>query len=135
MRVSAGVHTHRVEEAGCSNSCSKCSASCCCSSLSRPWRRLACTREHSPWVIAIGYLLFGLIAGALSLWLFPDYLIRSTAGRIAYLALGPVAAGAAVAAIGLWRSKRGVPRYGIDRFAYGYLFALSFALLRHVVAE
>lgn len=92
-------------------------------------------REHSPWVIAIGYLLFGLIAGALSLWLFPDYLIRSTAGRIAYLVLGPVAAGAAVAAIGLWRSKRGVPRYGIDRFAYGYLFALSFALLRHVVAE
>jgi len=92
-------------------------------------------REHSPWVIAIGYLLFGLIAGALSLWLFPDYLIRSTAGRIAYLALGPVAAGAAVAAIGLWRSKRGVPRYGIDRFAYGYLFALSYARLRHVVAE
>ena len=92
-------------------------------------------REHSPGVIAIGYVLFGLVAGALSLWLFPDYLIRSTAGRIAYLALGPVAAGAAVAAIGLWRSKRGVPRYGIDRFAYGYLFALSFALLRHVVAE
>jgi uncharacterized membrane protein YeaQ/YmgE (transglycosylase-associated protein family) len=92
-------------------------------------------REYSPWVIAVGYLLFGLIAGALSLWLFPDYLIRSTAGRIAYLVLGPVAAGAAVAAIGLWRSKRGVPRYGIDRFAYGYLFALSFALLRHGVAE
>jgi hypothetical protein len=92
-------------------------------------------REHRPWVIAVGYLLFGLIAGALSLWLFPDYLIRSTAGRIAYLLLGPVAAGAAVAAIGLWRSKRGVPRYGIDRFAYGYLFALSFALLRHGVAE
>jgi hypothetical protein len=92
-------------------------------------------REHSPWLIAVGYVLFGLAGGALSLWLFPDYLIRSTAGRFAYLALGPVAAGAAVAAIGLWRSKRGVPRYGIDRFAYGYLFALSFALLRHAVAE
>lgn len=92
-------------------------------------------REHSPWLIALGYLLFGLAGGALSLWLFPDYLIRSTPGRVAYLVLGPVAAGAAVAAIGLWRSKRGVPRYGIDRFAYGYLFALSFALLRHVVAE
>jgi len=92
-------------------------------------------REHSPWLVALGYILFGLVAGALSLWLFPDYLIRSTPGRIAYLVLGPVAAGAAVAAIGLWRSKRGVPRYGIDRFAYGYLFALSFALLRHVVAE
>ena len=92
-------------------------------------------REHSPWLIAVGYLLFGLAGGALSLWLFPDYLIRSTAGRIAYLVLGPVAAGAAVAAIGLWRSKRGVPRYGIDRFACGYLFALSFALVRHAVAE
>ena len=92
-------------------------------------------KEHSRWLIALGYVLFGLVAGALSLWLFPDYLIRSHAGRLAYLALGPVAAGAAVAAIGLWRSKRGVPRYGIDRFAYGYLFALSFALLRHAVAE
>ncbi len=92
-------------------------------------------REHNPWLIAVGYLLFGLVCGAISLWPFPDYLIRSQAGRVAYLALGPVAAGAAVAAIGLWRSKRGVPRYGIDRFAYGYLFALSFALLRHAVAE
>lgn len=92
-------------------------------------------REHSPWLVAPGYLLFGLAGGAVSLWVFPDYLIRSGPGRIAYLVLGPVAAGAAVAAIGLWRSKRGVPRYGIDRFVYGYLFALSFALVRHVVAE
>lgn len=92
-------------------------------------------RDHSPWLIAMGYILFGLGAGALSLWIFPDYLIRSQTGRMAYLVLGPVAAGAAVAAIGLWRSKRGVPRYGIDRFAYGYLFALAFALLRHGVAE
>jgi hypothetical protein len=92
-------------------------------------------KEHSPWLIALGYAVFGVVAGAVSLWLFPDYLIRTTAGRVAYLALGPVAAGAAVAAIGLWRSKRGEPRYGIDRFAYGYVFALSFALLRHVMAE
>ena len=92
-------------------------------------------REHSPWLVAVGYALFGLVGGAISLWVFPDYLIRSHAGRIAYLVLGPVAAGAAVAAIGLWRSKRGVPRYGIDRFAFGYVFALSFALLRHAVAE
>jgi hypothetical protein len=92
-------------------------------------------KEHSPWLIGLGYVVFGLVAGAVSLWLFPDYLIRSDAARLAYLGLGPVAAGAAVAAIGIWRSKRGVPRYGIDRFAYGYLFALSFALLRHAVAE
>ena len=92
-------------------------------------------REHSPWLVALGYVMFGLACGALSLWPFPDYLIRSQPGRIAYLLLGPVAAGAAVAAIGLLRSKRGLPRYGIDRFVYGYLFALSFAVLRHVVAE
>lgn len=92
-------------------------------------------KAHSLWLIIPGYILFGLIAGGISLWLFPDYLIRGKAAQIGYLVLGPVAAGAAVAAIGYWRSQRGVPRYGIDRFACGYVFALSFALLRFVVAE
>lgn len=92
-------------------------------------------KPHSPWLVALGYAVFGAVGGGLSLWVFPDYLIRSTPGRVAYLLLAPVAAGAAVAAIGLWRSKRGLPRYGIDRFACGYVFALAFALVRHVVAE
>jgi hypothetical protein len=92
-------------------------------------------KEHSLWLIIPGYILFGLIAGGISLWLFPDYLIRGKVAQVGYLVLGPIAAGAAVAAIGHWRSRRRVPRYGIDRFACGYVFALSFALLRYVVAE
>lgn len=92
-------------------------------------------RHLSLWLVVPGYALFGVIAGAVSLLVFPDYLIRGRLAQAAYLVLAPVAAGAAVAAIGLWRSRRGVPRYGIDRFACGYVFALAFALLRYVVAE
>jgi hypothetical protein len=38
-------------------------------------------------------------------------------------------------AIGAWRSKQGHALAGIDRFFYGYLFALSFALVRFYFAE
>jgi hypothetical protein len=39
-----------------------------------------------------------------------------------------------MAAIGAWRARRGEPVLRIDRFAYGYLFALSLALVRFFFA-
>ncbi len=87
-------------------------------------------RVPSPWLAAIGYLLMGALIGALSLLVFPDYLVANKSLRVANTALSPIVAGLSMAAMGKWRAKRGEDVLRIDKFAYGYLFALGFALVR-----
>lgn len=62
--------------------------------------------------------------------MFPDYLMASKSLRVANAALSPIVAGLSMAALGAWRAKRGQAVLRIDKFSYGYLFALSFALVR-----
>ncbi len=94
-------------------------------SLAEPFRR-----EPKPWLAAIGYMVFGAIIGALSLLVFPHYLVASKGLRVANAALSPIAAGLSMALMGKWRARRGQAVLRIDKFAYGYLFALGFALVR-----
>ena len=93
-------------------------------SLAEPFRR-----PPSPWLAAVGYALFGAILGGVSLWVFPNNLVPG-AWRVANLVATPVAVGGLMALMGAWRARRGEPVLRIDRFAYGYLFALSIALVR-----
>lgn len=97
--------------------------------LAEPFRR-----PRNPWLASFGYLLFGAIFGAISLWIFPAYMVRMPALRWINLVVTPLAAGACMAGIGWWRVKRGHARLRIDRFSYGYVFALSLALVRFVWA-
>ena len=97
-------------------------------SLGEPFRR-----RPNPWLAALGYLLFGAVFGGLSLLAFPHNMVPP-AWRIANLALTPIIAGALMAAMGAWRAGRGQSVLRIDRFAYGYLFALSMALVRFTFA-
>lgn len=94
-------------------------------SLAEPFRR-----PPSPWLAALGYALFGAAAGALSLWALPALLVQDPTLRLVNLALTPVAVGLAMSLMGAWRARRGDPVLRIDRFAYGYLFALALALVR-----
>lgn len=94
-------------------------------SMAEPFRK-----KPSPWLAAIAYALFGAGIGALSLLVFPDYLVASKSLRVANTALSPIVAGLSMAAIGKWRAKQGQAVLRIDKFAYGYLFALGFALVR-----
>ena len=87
-------------------------------------------QKPNPWLAALGYGFFGAIAGALSLWLFPKLFFISRLGSITGLVLIPVLAGSAMAAIGTWRRHRGQALIRLDRFTYGYLFALGMALVR-----
>jgi hypothetical protein len=98
-------------------------------SLAAPFRR-----RPNPWLAALGYTLFGGLGGAFSLLAFPSHLISSRALRVANLAITPVAVGLLMCAMGVWRARRGQPVLRIDRFAYGYLFAISLALLRFYYA-
>ena len=92
-------------------------------------------KPTNQWVAGIGYTIFGAILGWLSLLVFPSYLVTSEAMRILNLVLTPVAAGLLMCAMGAWRARRGDEVLRIDRFAYGYLFALALALVRFIFAK
>ncbi len=87
-------------------------------------------RPPNPWLAAIGYGIFGAIAGAISLWIFPALFIVSHSGQVASLVLTPIVAGVAMAALGAWRRRRDQDTIRLDKFAYGYLFALAMAIVR-----
>lgn len=87
-------------------------------------------KPPNPWFAAIGYTILGTIAGALSLWIFPTLFLASENAQIAGLVLTPVVAGLAMAAFGAWRHRRNQTIIRLDKFAYGYLFALAMAVVR-----
>lgn len=91
-------------------------------------------RPRNPWLAAIGYATFGAVVGGLSLLVFAKHLVPVGTWRIVNLAATPLAVGALMAALGAWRAKRGEPVLRIDRFSYGALFALAFALVRYYFA-
>ncbi len=95
-----------------------------CHTLAAPFRR-----APNPWLAALGYTVFGLLVGGLSLLLFPTNLVAPP-WRVFNLILTPLAAGGCMALMGAWRRRRGQPVLRIDRFSYGYVFALSLALVR-----
>lgn len=97
-------------------------------SLAEPFRR-----PPNPWLAAIGYALFGAILGGFSLLVFPNNLVPG-AWRVVNLVAAPVAVGGVMVIMGVWRARRGQQVLRIDRFAYGYLFALSIALVRFFFA-
>lgn len=99
-------------------------------SIAEPFRQ-----APNPWLASAGYALFGAAAGGLSLLLVPDHMIPAGVARLANLLLTPVLAGGAMVALGAWRARRGEPVLRIDRFAYGYLFALGLALVRFFGAD
>lgn len=98
-------------------------------SLAEPFRR-----SPNPWLASLGFLLFGALLGGLSLLVFNAHFLPAEY-RLLNLILTPLAVGASMAALGAWRARRGDPVLRIDRFAYGYLFALSFGIVRFFLAR
>lgn len=84
----------------------------------------------NPWFTALPYSLCGALFGGISLWPFPHHMVAGTVWRNANLIVTPIIAGLSMSCLGAWRARRGQSIFPIDRFAYGYLFALSFALVR-----
>ena len=92
-------------------------------------------KQSGPWRATVGYVVFGAVAGGISVWAFPSYLVHTPQWRVLNAACAPVAAGLCVAALGAWRARRGQTVLRIDKFAYGYLFALAFGLMRFWFAQ
>ncbi len=102
--------------------------------LGAHWLRNPIRRPIHPWLAALAYVLLGAGLGGLSLQIFPANFVHGP-WRVANLVLTPIAAGLAMCLAGHWRARRGHAVLRIDRFAYGYLFALSLALVRYACAH
>lgn len=89
----------------------------------------------APWLAVIGYLAWGAIVGALSLWLFRGHFIQSQWLRLANLFLTPIVAGLIMAKVGAWRRSRDQEPIRLDSFAYGFAFAFGMALVRYIWAK
>ncbi len=87
-------------------------------------------RPANPWLASIGFCLLGALLGGLSLLVFPTHFISVGYIRLINILVIPVAVGLSMALLGVWRENRGDPVLRIDRFSFGYLFALLFALVR-----
>ena len=92
-------------------------------------------RRPRPIAAAVGLVLLGSMAGGLSLLLMPHHMTHTEAHRLASLIVVPMAAGGMMVLLGHWRRRRGDAPLRIDRFAYGYAFALSMALVRYFFAH
>lgn len=90
-------------------------------------------KPANPYLAALGYTLFGAMAGGLSLMVFAHNFVPAP-WRMANMLVMPVASGWLMSALGAWRERRGQDRIRIDRFAYGYLFALGLGLVRFFFA-
>jgi hypothetical protein len=87
-------------------------------------------RPFHPALATIGYAMLGASAGGFSLWLVPALLIDSDWLKIVNLIATPTAAGAVMAMLGAWRRRRGQALIRLDRFGYGFVFALAMAIVR-----
>jgi hypothetical protein len=94
-------------------------------SIAAPFRK-----DSSPWLAAVGYAFFGAVVGGLSLLAFPDHMMTDIRWRLVSLGITPLLAGACMSLLGAWRARRGQEVIRLDRFSYGYLFALCFGLVR-----
>jgi len=96
-------------------------------SVKEPFRR---PKPIHPWLAAIGYGIFGAIAGTISLWVLPSLFISAEWLRIVNLIATPLVAGLIMGRLGAWREMKDQETIRLDTFSYGFLFALSMALVR-----
>lgn len=90
---------------------------------------------RNPFAASIGYTLFGLIAGGLSLLLFPHHLIRPSKLYGISLVLSPAFAGLFMWATGVVLRKGEKSVIQLESFGYGFTFAFGMALMRFLFAK
>jgi hypothetical protein len=88
--------------------------------------------ERSPILAGFGYALLGLIAGGLSLLIFPNYFVRSERLHGISLLVSPVLAGFGMAGFGWLLEHTGQRRLRLDSFVYGFIFAFPMAIVRFI---
>jgi hypothetical protein len=91
---------------------------------------IASRNERNPILAGLGYALLGLIAGGLSLLIFPEAIARSERFHGINVLVAPAMAGLGMAGLGWLLERSGKRRLRIDSFIYGFIFALPMSLVR-----
>jgi hypothetical protein len=91
-------------------------------------------QQLHPLIALFGFLAWGMVAGGISLWPFPDSFVVDHNLRITNLLVTPLAAGGFAALLGAWRKRRGRFLIRLDLFRYAYAFAAGMALIRYLFA-
>ena len=84
---------------------------------------------------AIGFTVWGAMAGGISLLILPKSAISNLVFRQINLLVTPLVAGGVMMLIGRQRGKRGQSLVRLDRFGYAFAFALAMAVVRYIWAE
>ena len=87
-------------------------------------------QNRNPYLAASGYFILGAVLGALSLWLWPQRVLRSGPIPGLSLLLSPLAGGAAMEAWGRFRRSRGHDTTNLATFVGGAAFTLGCAIIR-----
>ena len=96
---------------------------------------IASREERNPILAGLGYAMLGLIAGGLSLFIFPEPIVRSERFHGINVLVAPAMAGLGMAGLGWLLERSGKRRLRIDSFAYGFIFALPMSLVRFYFTE
>jgi hypothetical protein len=86
--------------------------------------------NKNPFFSTIGFVVWGLIAGGISLWPAPHAFIADHNLRLANLFVTPFVVGGVMWLIGRLRVNRGQALVGLDHFGYAFIFAFAMALFR-----
>lgn len=89
-------------------------------------------KPKNPVLSAIGFIVWGAVAGAISLLILPSSVIANPVFRQINVLVTPLVAGGVMMLIGRQRGKRGQSIVRLDRFGYAYAFALAMAVVRYV---
>lgn len=91
-------------------------------------------RPRHPALSTLGFLLWGTIAGGISLLIWPTSYIHEPTLRTINLVVTPVALGFAMMFVGRIRLKKGQQLVRLDQFGYAFVFAFAMSLVRFVWA-
>ena len=91
-------------------------------------------RPRNPLLSTIGFTLCGLLAGGISLWIFPTSHIHDPMFRTLNLIVTPLAIGLAMMLVGELRRRKGQDLVRLDQFGYAFVFAFAMALVRYIWA-
>ncbi len=85
--------------------------------------------------VGLGYAVAGTLLGGVSAVFVKSLLLHDAWMRYTNLAFSPILVGLVMGLLGRARSRRNLDRIPLDTFAFGYLFALCFALARFFLAH
>jgi hypothetical protein len=92
-------------------------------------------RTMPPILASVGYLSFGVIAGSVSVLVFPHPLVHPSRFHGISILVSPLITGLVMSQVGVLLRRRGRQSIRIESFGYGFAFAFGMALIRFLFTQ